>query len=315
MPAVLAALLICAGAGAQSPNGNGAAAKASESRSGEKLLTFKVKGMTCQGCASGLQDALSKLKNVRGAKVDFSTKTATVRGDAALAQDVVLAVFKKGNYEAVAIRSPGAARAGALTKPGSDAVCLSIQIEGMTCEGCAEGLQGALAKLTGVRDVKVSFADKTATLCGTKALTLAAALAAIEKRGYAAGESRAPVAKPLTAEEKKRADVRLISVGKAVKLRRHLARGKYTIVDYYSEACGPCKILGPRLERLALASESIALRQVDIVDWTSAAAKQAIREFRIPGLPYVRVYDPRGKFVGAVQGNDFDAIEKLIETK
>ena len=57
---------------------------------------------------------------------------------------------------------------------------------------------------------------------------------------------------------------------------------------------------------------NVLLRQVDIVDWDSAAARQATAEFRLAGIPYVRVYGKTGTLLGEVSGVDPVAIEAAI---
>ena len=103
-----------------------------------------------------------------------------------------------------------------------------------------------------------------------------------------------------------------MSHGNAIRIKDHLARGKVTIFDYYADWCGPCHLLSPKLERLVLRYENVALRKVDLVDWKSKAARQATREFKLPGLPFTQVYDDRGKLLGQVEGNAIEEIEKLI---
>lgn len=117
---------------------------------------------------------------------------------------------------------------------------------------------------------------------------------------------------PLTEEERAALDISTITHGDSVRLEDHLARGKFTIVDYFSDWCGPCKLLEKRLERLASARDDVAVRKVDIVDWKSNAAAQARTDFGLEAIPYVRVYGPDGSFVGEVEGNDPAAIEALL---
>jgi thiol-disulfide isomerase/thioredoxin len=90
------------------------------------------------------------------------------------------------------------------------------------------------------------------------------------------------------------ADMQIIAHGEKVELAEHLAKGKYTLVDFYAPWCPPCRALGPVLERLA-ASQSgrLALRKVDIVDWTMPVAEQ----YRIEALPHLMLFDPEGRRV------------------
>lgn len=72
--------------------------------------------------------------------------------------------------------------------------------------------------------------------------------------------------------------------------------GKFTIIDYYADWCGPCLLLGHQIERLLVERGDVALRKVDIISWETEAAAQ-IKEFNIKGIPYVRIYAPDGLFL------------------
>lgn len=105
-------------------------------------------------------------------------------------------------------------------------------------------------------------------------------------------------------------DVAFASKGEAFDLAAHLAAGKYTIVDFYADWCAPCRALDPQLRRLAASRGDVAIRKVDIVDWTSAVVKQ----FGVTSLPHMQVYDPNGVLLG--QGDDaYQVIEERLGTK
>jgi thioredoxin-like negative regulator of GroEL len=64
------------------------------------------------------------------------------------------------------------------------------------------------------------------------------------------------------------------------------------VVDFYASWCPPCRVLGPALERLAAAETGrLALRKVDIVDWTMPVVDQ----YGIESLPHLMLYDPEGR--------------------
>jgi len=71
-------------------------------------------------------------------------------------------------------------------------------------------------------------------------------------------------------------------------------------------------VLESRLERYMQANGDIALRRVDIGKWDNEAAKQATHDFRLEALPYIRVYDGKGKFVTAVTGGMWDEVLAAI---
>jgi len=89
------------------------------------------------------------------------------------------------------------------------------------------------------------------------------------------------------------ADIQTVSKGEPVNLRDHLVAGKYTLFDYYADWCPPCRQLSPRLEELAREHPNLALRKIDIVDWSHPVAQQQ----GVSDLPYLRLYDPQGKLV------------------
>lgn len=107
-------------------------------------------------------------------------------------------------------------------------------------------------------------------------------------------------------------DMKTIATGTEVTLEDHIVKGKFTIFDYYADWCGPCLKLAKKLERHALSRDDLAIRKIDIVNWESAAAKQATKAYKLPGLPYVRVYGPDGKFRGTVDGDDIEALKALL---
>jgi len=119
-------------------------------------------------------------------------------------------------------------------------------------------------------------------------------------------------AAPLSAEARAALDIRTVSHGEEIVVSEHLVAGKFTIVDYYADWCGPCLLLGHEMEQVLARRQDVALRKVDLVSWETNAAKQVTREFGIRGIPYVRVYGPDGRFLGAVNGNDIGKVRALL---
>jgi len=102
-------------------------------------------------------------------------------------------------------------------------------------------------------------------------------------------------------------DVMVASKGEAFDSKAFLVPGKYTIFDFYADWCAPCRMLDPKLRKLAAERDDVALRKVDIIDWSSAVVKQ----YGVTDLPHLRIYDPNGILVA--QGDDaFPAVEKIF---
>ena len=100
----------------------------------------------------------------------------------------------------------------------------------------------------------------------------------------------------------------MIAHGQQVDIKKHLIRGKVTIIDFYADWCGPCRRITPLLEQLAKSDPGIVLRKIDIINWQSPVAKQ----FNLDAIPHVQIYNRKGKLVGAVTGVDPDAVQNYI---
>lgn len=103
-------------------------------------------------------------------------------------------------------------------------------------------------------------------------------------------------------------DIETIGRGQQTDIAKHLAPGNITIIEFYADWCGPCKIILPTLEKLVKSDSEIALRKIDIVSWGSPVAKQ----HHVDVLPRVDVYDRKGKLVGTVDGVDPAKIERYV---
>ena len=192
---------------------------------------------------------------------------------------------------------------------------LHFAVYGMSCESCAKTATAKLNDVPGVVEANVTFASKQAVVQAERGqVDLAAIQSALKTLGFEALPPGQKPPGPLPEETRKLLDIRVISHGARINVREHLSPGKITIFDYYADWCGPCHLLTPKLERLVVRFENTALRQVDIVNWQSAAAKQATAEFRLSGLPFTRVFDDRGILLGQVSGNDIDRIEAIVRS-
>ena len=105
---------------------------------------------------------------------------------------------------------------------------------------------------------------------------------------------------PAAAETGAAAAIRTISHGQQVNLQDYLTAGKTTIFDFYSEFCGPCRMLSPKLEQLAQMRPDLALVKVDInrpgqqgIDWQSPVARQ----YSLQSIPHLKIYGADGKLM------------------
>ena len=194
----------------------------------------------------------------------------------------------------------------------SDLQIFEFTVAGMSCDNCAETATNLLIEVPGVREAQVDFKTKQARVVADPKVGREDLRQAVASMGFEALFPGEEATSPLTEKERAGLDIQFISDGRAVGVENLLAPGKITIFDYFADWCGPCHLLSPKLERLLLVHEGLALRKIDIGDWTSDAAKQATKEFHLPGLPFVRVFGADGELLGIVLGNHIEKVEELI---
>lgn len=106
--------------------------------------TFDIEGMTCASCAQTVEKATAKLTGVSKATVNLATEKLNVEYDESKLseRDIQKAVSDAG-YEAL-----------------SNVQQRTFDIEGMTCASCAQTIEKATSKLTGVTKASVNLATE-----------------------------------------------------------------------------------------------------------------------------------------------------------
>jgi copper chaperone CopZ len=187
-----------------------------------------------------------------------------------------------------------------------------FHVVGIECKLCAPPIQKTLSAIPGVQKARVDWKKETAAVEIPPGFDKTAIKTSLEKLGFEAvfpGET-ARGFEPLPAEELAKLDIRRFDGREAVDEKAVATPGRTTLIDYYGDWCGPCKVLEVRLTRYMAIHPDIVLRRVDIGKWDNAAARQITRQGATT-LPYVRVYDPSGKLLGS--GAMWDELLALIE--
>ena len=105
--------------------------------------------------------------------------------------------------------------------------------------------------------------------------------------------------------------------GQEIDIQDFVQSNKITIFDFYSEYCGPCKRISPKLKLLDRRREDIIIHQVDInrpgirgIDWGSPVARQ----YNLRSVPYFMIYDSSGSLTH--QGQEaYDEVMRLIKSR
>ena len=116
-------------------------------RTGEKILTIPVTGMTCASCVRRVERALSKKEGVASASVNFAAEKATIEYDPkTTGPDELISTIERSGY-------------------GTDVRETTFGVTGMTCASCVGRVERALKKkLPGVLEATVNLANEKATV-------------------------------------------------------------------------------------------------------------------------------------------------------
>ncbi len=160
---------------------------------GRQEATVRIKGMHCATCTTTVQEALSSLKGIEGARVNLATEKATFVYDPSLVDmaDVEKAV-KESGYE--------------IAKDE-----LTLTIGEMHCATCAMTVQDALKEVAGVRDARVNFALGKAVIDYDASIATEAQLRkAVEDSGYKVLEVQGVMAEKLARQKELREGYRTL---------------------------------------------------------------------------------------------------------
>jgi thioredoxin 1 len=84
--------------------------------------------------------------------------------------------------------------------------------------------------------------------------------------------------------------------------------GKITIVDFYADWCGPCRRMGPILEKIAEENSHVVVQKVNVDKHPDLA-----KEYKATAIPHIIIYDKQGGEVDTVIGADEQRVRKAVE--
>ena len=100
----------------------------------------------------------------------------------------------------------------------------------------------------------------------------------------------------------------ILTHGERVDIKQHLVPGRVTIVEFYADWCGPCKVIAPWLAQFVKSDPQVVLRKIDIVNWSSPVVQQ----YNVHSIPHFMVYGRNGQLVGEVRGVSTDEVQQYV---
>lgn len=133
----------------------------------EKIIS--IQGMSCAGCAKSLEDTVNKLIGIDKANVNFANETLYVQYNEKLNLDDLFNVIEKLGFKY-------------LEQNNIKEVIISIG--GMSCAGCAKGLEKEIIKIDGVEKIEVNFATEKAKIIYNNKIRLSSIKNKIQDMGF-----------------------------------------------------------------------------------------------------------------------------------
>jgi thioredoxin 1 len=75
-----------------------------------------------------------------------------------------------------------------------------------------------------------------------------------------------------------------------------LSENAITVIDFWADWCGPCKMLGPVIEQLSTDNTDIAIGKLDVME-----NKESASRFMITGIPCI-VFFKDGNEISRIKG-------------
>jgi len=109
-------------------------------------------------------------------------------------------------------------------------------------------------------------------------------------------------------------DFKIISTGERVSIKKHLVKGKYTIIDFSATWCAPCHNISSKLKPTLEQRDDLSVRVIELPENKQTAFDAPVvfqHLSQAEGLPYMILFDKRGKKL--YEGSDLDELFRYIE--
>ncbi len=153
-------------------------------------VTVRVDGLACPFCAYGLEKKLKKIENVENLEIKINEGVVTLyfKEGAKIDKEQIAKKVKEAGFTPREVQIEGESKKEVVAMKGQK---ISLNIKGMSCEGCISRVENTLTELDCVHDVKVSLsAEKAEFTCTDEKVDQKTFVQAIEALGFKAELSK-----------------------------------------------------------------------------------------------------------------------------
>ena len=131
--------------------------------------SINIYGMSCAGCAKRLEDEVSKLEGIEKANVNFANETLYIQYNNKLDKENLFKNIEKLGFKYL---------------DNDNIKEVIIDIGGMSCVGCAKGIEKELVKNKGIEKIEVNFSTEKTKILYNDNIRLSAIKKKIEDMGF-----------------------------------------------------------------------------------------------------------------------------------
>ncbi len=156
----------------------------------QKTVTVRVDGLACPFCAYGLEKKLKKIEGVEKLEIKRNDGLVTLyyKADAKIDKQIIDKKVMEAGFTPRELQIEGESKKEIAAMKGQK---ISLNVKGMSCEGCVSRVKNTLTELDCVHDVEVSLsAEKAEFTCTDEKVDQKTFVQAIEALGFKAELSK-----------------------------------------------------------------------------------------------------------------------------
>jgi thiol-disulfide isomerase/thioredoxin len=188
-----------------------------------------------------------------------------------------------------------------------------ISIQEAGCQSCGAAVLRHVNKLEGVEKAAFDFRTAEISVHHKGAISNEQLLAACKKAHVKCVPGAGKGSYLPTTEFPNGMDVVwLTRTGEKVDVPGNVVAGKITVIDFYAEWCGPCRMVDElMIDYMEENPNDVIYRKVNIIDWDSPVAKQHLKG--VSGLPYVLVFGKDKKRIAVLAQFKMQKLHDVLE--